>query len=73
MNNRFYNQKLKSSIGEPLPERVQEMNERVQLLSTKGSTVGHKEEPSNNLYKEKVGKTILEKTRRELTEKLGWK
>ena len=42
LNNKHYN-KAKSSSVEPF-ERVQDVNQRVQLVNEKSSTVGHKEE-----------------------------
>lgn len=54
LNVRHYEEKSKRSTAELLPQSVQPMNESVQLVNLKRSTIGHKEEPLKKKEKEET-------------------
>jgi len=54
LNVRHYEEKSKRSNGERLPLSLQPVNESVQLVNSKRSTIGHKEEPLKKKEKEET-------------------
>jgi DNA-binding transcriptional regulator YhcF (GntR family) len=60
LNVRHYEEKSKRSNGERLPISLQPMNESVQLVNDKRSTIGHKEEPLKKKEKEEAKTQIAE-------------
>ncbi|MCX6715633.1 MAG: helix-turn-helix domain-containing protein [Candidatus Taylorbacteria bacterium] len=60
LNIRHYEEKSKRSNSERLPLSLQPVNESVQLVNSKRSTIGHKEEPLKKKEKEEVKAQMAE-------------
>ncbi len=73
LNVRHYEEKSKRSADERLPQSFQPVNESVQLVNSKRSTIGHKEEPLKKKEKEeyKTPTTIVPMSLKEFVDWCG--